>query len=100
MTTEDGIIPLERLREAPEIFIDGYTGAAVNSGVVKINLFSTAFNPSNNQPVNIAAGRLVMSTATLAAVVGALSELLALMERDGMLPQSAGATVKEENHER
>lgn len=49
------------LDTSQEVFIDGFHGAIVTNGVIKLNCVSAVFDPVSNQSRNVVVLRLVMS---------------------------------------
>lgn len=83
---------LERLSEAPEIFIDGYQGALIGNGVIKLNCFST-YTDAEGAPHYVCTQRLAMSLATLVQVRDAFNDLIAQLERDGHVVATSAANA-------
>ena len=80
---------LQRLLEAPEILIDGYQGAIVTNGTVKLNCFSVAIDPTVGEPTHICTARLAMSVSTLVQVRDALTNLISDLQRDGVITDAS-----------
>ena len=81
---------LTRLAEAPEVFIDGYQGAIVANGTVKLNCFSVASDPVAGEAAHICVLRLAMSVPTLVQVRDAMSELIGNLQKDGVISDASG----------
>jgi hypothetical protein len=39
---------IDGLDRVPEIFVEGYRGAAMRAGIIKLNFFSNQFDPGRN----------------------------------------------------
>jgi hypothetical protein len=85
---ESGEAVLHRVIEAPELYIDGYQGAIVQNGVVKLNCYSSTLDPATGEPVNICVARLAMSLPGLLGVHAALGQLIEMMQADGVIALS------------
>ncbi len=69
---------------APEIYVDGYQGAADKDGVVKLNYFSLALDPATNATHREVVLRMALSVNTVTQVHQALGQLLADLESKGL----------------
>ncbi|MBY0336365.1 MAG: hypothetical protein K2X11_07115 [Acetobacteraceae bacterium] len=63
------------LAEAPELFVEGYRGALLRGGVVKLNLFTSLLENSPRRVRKRAVARLAMPVEDFLEVVAALSAL-------------------------
>lgn len=70
--TED---ELQGLATAPEIFVEGYRGAMVRGGVLKLNLFSTVLREGPKRLEQRAVATLAIPTTDFLDVVNALVAL-------------------------
>ena len=66
---------IENLAQTEEIFVDGYQGALASGDLVKLNFFSSFFDPKEQQIRRVAALRLVMGKSDFMDVVRALNQL-------------------------
>lgn len=69
----------------PEILIDGYRGAAVINGILRLNCFRIEPNAAGVASPAIIA-RLAMSLETFSSVVEAMKTLKAQLEQEGAVP--------------
>ncbi|MGA8611103.1 MAG: hypothetical protein WB760_05210 [Xanthobacteraceae bacterium] len=83
MNTQD--IPLRGSTDAPEIFVDGYQGASVVNGVVKIHFHTTKFDPLTEGMVRQVVFTMVVPAVALAQISGSLNDLIESLKRDGLL---------------
>jgi len=60
----------------PEIYIDGYQGAQIKDGVLKLNLFSQHLDPATNATCNEVVARLALSIPTLISLYASFGGLL------------------------
>ena len=77
--------PIEDLDDAPEIYVDGYHGAAFKDGVVKLNFFSDVFDPTRDATRRFAALRMTASIVTIAQLHKALGDLIQTLADKGIV---------------
>ncbi len=77
--------PLVGNPDAPEIYVDGYRGAAMRGGVVKFNFFSSILSADLSEGEDVLTCRLAMQVATVASIHEAFGKLLDDMEKDGLI---------------
>jgi hypothetical protein len=77
--------PMEGISEAPEIYVDGYQGALLLHGVVKLNLFSEFGDGVTPDVRRRGVARMTVSLANLAAIHTSLGELLKSLAEQGAL---------------
>jgi hypothetical protein len=87
-------LPLEGIDQAPELFIDGYFGAAVGNGVAKIHFHTTKFDPTTQKMKRFVVFTMVAPIANIAQIAGALGELVDSFKRDGLLVEMSPAQEK------
>ena len=80
--------PLQAASHVPEIYVDGYQGAAYKDGVVKLNFFSLALDPANNTSHREVVMRMALSVSTVLQVHQALGSLITDLEDKGVLRRS------------
>lgn len=78
------------VHDAPEIYIDGFQGVAINNGAVKISLFSVQVNPSDAVAYRKVVATLSMTIPTLVQVQSAFGTILNEFERDGLIKRVVG----------
>lgn len=83
-TTEGLRIPIDP-GNAPDIFIDGYTGVSVKDGVVRLNLVTTRLNANMESATDVIVSRLAMPLAVMLRVHEALGHLIRDLERDKVI---------------
>ncbi len=77
--------PLLDNPDAPEIYVDGYRGAALRGGVIKFNFFTSILSADLSEGEDVLACRLAMQVSTVASVHEAFGKLLDDMEKDGLI---------------
>lgn len=90
-------MPLVGSTEAPELFIDGYHGVAIQKGVAKLNLYSIAFDADTNHHERRVVLRLAVPLGTLVGMHEALGDLINNLEREGFLKRVEGAPDAEKS---
>jgi hypothetical protein len=83
--------PLIGAREAPDVYIEGYQGAAIHNGVAKLNAFVVVFDPESRQHFKHVVARLTMPLQTLIQVHDALGRFLSDLESQGLVKRVEGA---------
>jgi len=83
--TDNASPPLRMAPHAPEIYVDGYQGATYKDGVVKLNFFSTALDPTSNATYNEVVMRLALTVNTVGQLHQALGQLVGDLERKGIV---------------
>lgn len=71
------------LLAAPEVFVEGYRGAMMRAGVLKLNFFANRFDPSAERVEKHAAVTLSIPLEDFAGIVAGLAALLHDMQEKG-----------------
>ena len=90
--------PLVNNPDAPEIFVDGYSGVSIRAGVIKFNFFTSRLKPDLSKGEDVLACRLAMATPTVASVHQALGRLLDDMEKDGIIRREQTKVAKKKSN--
>jgi hypothetical protein len=83
--------PLVGVREAPDVYLDGYQGAVIHNGVMKVNAYVLAFDPESKRHFKRVVARLKMPLQTVAQVHDALGRFLNDLESQGLIKRVEGA---------
>ena len=75
------------LSAAPEVFVEGYRGAMMRAGVLKLNFFANRFNPATEHVEKHAAVTLSIPLADFAEIAAAMGALAREMREKGTLPK-------------
>lgn len=75
------------LSAAPEVFVEGYRGAMMRAGVLKLNFFTNRFNPATEHVEKHAALILSMPLMDFVEIASALGALARDMQEKGNLPK-------------
>ncbi len=78
------------LAQAPEFFVEGYRGAILRGGVVKLNLFANRLEPTDGSIVKHAVCVLTIPLADLRDVLPALNQFIEQVDTQPSM--STGAT--------
>jgi hypothetical protein len=73
--------PLSELSPAPECFVDGYESHSVTNGVVKLTLWSFAYDPVTKSEGRRIVLRLTMPLATAHGIKEGLGQLMEAVEK-------------------
>ena len=84
-TENTAALPLLQGGRVPEIYVDGYQGVTYKDGIVKLNFFSLALDPATNASYREAVMRMALSVGTVMQIHGALGQLIADLERKGVM---------------
>jgi hypothetical protein len=87
--------PIVDNQHAPEIFADGYHGVTINSGVIRLNLFSIRMNPETGELSRTIAARLTMPFPSFVSTYNALTEVLQDLQKEGVVQIEHGARKNE-----
>ncbi len=82
------------LAAAPELFVEGYRGAMVRAGMVKLNLFSTSLDSASRGVEKRAVARIVVPIADFLDMAEAMwalrTEILREPDAAGLQPTRGG----------
>jgi hypothetical protein len=79
--------------EAPEVYIDGYQGAMLANGVVKMNCFTVGIDPTTSRPFQKVAVRLTIPLQSFVDIHAAMGELIKNIRENGVeVPQATGTS--------
>jgi len=73
------------IKDAPEIFVDGFRGVLTNGQIVKLNFFQNRFDSESQEPTKVAAFTLVISMNDFIAVSQTLPTLVAEFQEKGIV---------------
>ncbi len=83
--------PLIGAQEAPDVYIEGYQGATVYNGVMKVNAYVVIFDPESKKHFRRVVARLTMPLQTLVQVHDAFGRFLNDLENQGLIKRVEGA---------
>lgn len=90
-------LPFVGLETAPEVHVDGYHGSSLVAGAVKINFYTTLFDPVDNKQIKKAAMVLNCSPVVIWQIKEALTVLCDHLIKDGVLsPPPTAAMGKQD----
>lgn len=84
----DGI-PVVDDCNAPEITAEGFSGAVLSNGVVKLNLISARFNVSTQRHELAVVARLAIPLNAMVVLQEGIGQLLNMWEKDGHIKKEA-----------
>jgi hypothetical protein len=90
---EMAALPLEGVKDAPVVYVDGYQGVTVSNGVVKFNFYQDLLDTTPNK--NVRRCNLILSTPlpVIVSIRNALNDLITnLAERGLMVSQETKTT--------
>jgi hypothetical protein len=75
------------LSAAPEVFVEGYRGAMMRAGVLKLNFFTNRFDPFTGRVEKHAAVTLSIPLADFEGIATGMTALLREMQEKGTAPK-------------
>jgi hypothetical protein len=78
-------LPLEGVRDAPVVYIDGYQGVSVGNGIVKMNLFQDVFDTATNKNIRKCVTVLAIPLAVFEGMRGSMNDLARQFSESGLL---------------
>lgn len=88
--------PLAENPNAPEIYVDGYTGLAIRNGVAKFNCYSSRMAADLSEGQNVLTLTLAMPLPTVVSFYEALGRLLDELEEQGHIRREEVKSAKGE----
>ena len=73
----------------PEIYIDGFQGVIVKTGIIKLNFFSDVLNGASGHVDRKIVAYMTMSLPVLKSVHEAMERLIGSLTKDGIFEQTS-----------
>lgn|GEM_PF-4952503 len=80
----DSLLQILKLEDTKEVFVDGFQGISIRNGVAKVNFFTSRQN-EKSEVERVGAVILTMSLMDLIAIADGLNNVIAEIEKKGMI---------------
>lgn len=82
--------PITEAVTADEVLVDGYVGVHLADGIARFNLVANRYDVTTGKPTKVIVKRLAMGLPAVIRFHQGLGDLLAQLERDGLVSRAEG----------